>query len=427
MDVSDLLDRALSGGAYRNLQQAFDIELERSGLTRTQVGRLLDIQHRTLDNILSGEGKGHDVTQVLKLGAFCGLDVSQTLAMYLTVLPAQKVGEIQDAIELSRLNGLFNLKELKGLGLIPNDKNLRDIVARIKSFFGISTLAEYESLIHHTLFSKSKRQNKSDKMLDFWTTASIRLFEQISNPHPYDRAALTEIIPHIRAQSQDVKFGLLKVARALYAAGVTLAFQPKIPNTNIKGATLVVDESPCIVITDHGRSYPRLWFSLLHELHHVLYDLKSITNYRYHLSGESALQSLQEDAADQFARDMLCSYGKLDELGKLIHNPHVVKTKAMRWRVHPSIVYATFQYRMAEQEEDYWGAFRNQFPNFDEAVTQLNNSLWEQPSITTAGEQIRALLSTGNVHKSDRDAEAATTSSSLSAKPKKSSTTPKTK
>lgn len=409
MDISDLLASALRSDRGRTLRQAFEIELERSGLTATQVARLLGLQRRTLENLLSGEGKGHDVTQVLKVGAFCGLDVAQTLATYLTALPREKVGEIQDAIELARLNSLFNLKELKAVGVIADDKDLREIVTRIKTFFGLKTLDAYDTLVHHTLFAKTRRQNKSERMLDFWTTATIRLFEQVSNPQPYDRDALLEIVPHVRTQSEDVERGLLKVARALFSAGVTLAFQPKVPNTNIKGATLYVDDNPCVVITDHGRNYAALWFYLLHELYHVLYNLDFIRDWRYHLTGAEGIQlqlEREEARADEFARDMLCSYAKLDSLGQLIHNPFAVKTKAKRWRVHPSIVYAAFQYRTHERGENYWGAFRNQFPKFDKAVAHINNSLWEQPSIEVAGQRLRATLS-GTTQMTNRPAPAA--------------------
>ena len=407
VNVPELLQDALLQSPNRTLAAAFELELGRSGLTRTQVERLLGIQRRTLDKILNGEGKGHDITQVLKVGAFCGLDISQTLSMYLTVLPSEKIGEVQDAIELSRLNALFDLKLLKAIGLIRSDKVLAEIVARIKRFFGLISLNDYESLVHNTLFSRTKRQTKSEKMVDFWTTASIQLFEKISNPNPYDRDALLQLVPKIRAQSQQVESGLANVARALFAVGVTVVFQPRVPNTNVKGATFLLDESPCIVITDHGRSYPRLWFSLLHELHHVLYDLDSIRDWTFHLTGESNLQLLQEEKADHFARGMLCSDAKLDELGLQIHTPQIVAMYAKRWNVHPSIIYATFQFRMSEQGENYWGAFRKHFPDFDKATAVLNNSIWQAASLDAAAAEIRASLETTPPSRTDRDATAA--------------------
>lgn len=392
MDVSELLDDALSRSTQRTLQEAFEVELNRSGLTRTQVERLLKIERRTLIAILEGKGKTHDVTQVLKVGAFCGLDISQTMAMYVSILPKEKIGEIHQSVDLARLNSLFELKSLKAIGFVDSDKDLATITSRVKQFFGISSLSEYDSLVHNTLFSKTKRKSRSEKMLDFWTTSSIRYFESINNPHPYDRKLLLGLIPKIKAQSQNVESGLLNVARALFAAGVTVVFQQKIPNTNIKGATFLLDESPCIVLTDHGRSYPRLWFSLIHELHHVLYDLDSIRDWTFHLTGEPNIQLLQEEKADRFAHDMLCSDEKLDTLGLLIHNPSIVAQKARKWGVHPSIVYASFQFREAQRGENFWGAFRKQFPDFDLAVKNFNASIWKASSIEDAAVEARSLL-----------------------------------
>ena len=52
-----------------------------------------------------------------------------------------------------------------------------------------------------------------------------------------------------------------------------------LPKTQIKGATFVINNKPCIVITDFNKNYGTIWFSLIHELHHVLFDLDSIYDY----------------------------------------------------------------------------------------------------------------------------------------------------
>lgn len=98
---------------------------------------------------------------------------------------------------------------------------------------------------------------------------------------------------------------MLSVARALYKIGITVIFQPSIQKLQIKGATFACNGKPCIVLSDLNKRYPTLWFVLLHELYHVLYDFDEISERNYHVSEEdsSDLFLLDEISPDEFARD----------------------------------------------------------------------------------------------------------------------------
>jgi len=62
----------------------------------------------------------------------------------------------------------------------------------------------------------------------------------------------------------------------LFNIGITIVFQPSLPKTQIRGATFLINDKPCIVITDFNKNYATIWFALIHELHHVLFDLETI-------------------------------------------------------------------------------------------------------------------------------------------------------
>ena len=113
---------------------------------------------------------------------------------------------------------------------------------------------------------------------------------------------------------------MLTVFRALYNVGVTVIFQPMLSRTQIRGATFLINNKPCIVVTDLHKSYPTIWFSLIHELHHVLFDLEELEKVKYHLTGEPDLFLMQEDKANEFASEYLISAEKLRYIEPLIHN-----------------------------------------------------------------------------------------------------------
>ena len=229
-------------------------------------------------------------------------------------------------------------------------------------------------------------------MKDFWIKSSYKYFELINNPNYYSRSELVDLIPKIKPYTQNIKNGLLTVFRALYNIGVTVVFQPKLPKTQIRGATFFVNEKPCIVITDLNKNYATVWFSLIHELHHVLFDLEIIKKTKYHLTGEPDLFLLQEDKANEFASEYLISTEKMRYIEKLIHNPLMVSKFAKECQIHPSIIYSQFQWRKAEKGNDYWGAFKEYFPDLQLATKKLNVSNWDVQSLKLAAKKIKELL-----------------------------------
>jgi Zn-dependent peptidase ImmA (M78 family) len=229
-------------------------------------------------------------------------------------------------------------------------------------------------------------------MKDFWIKSSYKYFELIDNPNEYSRDELLDLFPKIKPYTQNVKDGLLIVFRALYNIGVTVVFQPLLPKTQIRGATFIVNGKPCIVVTDFNKNYATIWFALIHELHHVLFDLDLIEKVRYHLTGEPDLFLIQEDKANQFASDYLISEEKMRYIEPMIHNELLVSKFAKECQIHPSIIYAQYQFRKSETGQHYWAAFKEYFPKIDDAKKKLNMSNWDIDSLEIAANRIKEVL-----------------------------------
>src|SRR5690606_35632011 len=137
----------------------------------------------------------------------------------------------------------------------------------------------------------------------------------------YNRERLKDTIANMKPYSQDVTNGLYTVCRALYNIGVTVIFQNYLSTTHVRGATFIVKDKPCIVITDYLKRYPTLWFTLLHELHHVLFDYDTVKSNTYHLSDDEDL-FLIEEKANGFARDYFMPIESFHYIKNYIKNPY---------------------------------------------------------------------------------------------------------
>lgn len=374
-----------------SLDELFKGKLHESGLTKTQFEKLSGMERRSLDAILDKTSKQTDIIKLLKLSDFLEIDFNELLIIHFKDRPVEEIKELQSSMDITFINKFFDLKTLTILGFIKKQDSLEALKKRICRFFDIDSIYKYDRELSEVLYSKTKK-SFSDKMKDFWIKSSYKYFDIINNENEYNRQNLVELIPKIKPYTQNVETGLLTVFQALFNIGITVVFQPSLPKTQIRGATFYINGKPCVVITDFNKNYATIWFALIHELHHVLFDLDIIEKTNYHLSGEPDLFLIQEDKANEFASEYLLSSEKMNYIEKMIHNKFMVDRFAKESQVHPSIIYSQYQWRQSLLGKDYWGAFKESFPNINNLTKNLNVSNWDTESIIKAAVKIRELL-----------------------------------
>lgn len=170
-----------------------------------------------------------------------------------------------------------------------------------------------------------------------------------------------------------------------------MIFQKHLRKTQIRGATILVNDKPCIVITDLRKNCATIWFALVHELQHVVYDLAIIRDTAFHLTGEPDL-FLIEECANEFAQEILFPKEKLKYISPMIHNELVVQQYAEDNGVHSSIIYSFYQFEMEKQGKNFYCAYQNQFPGINSISERLNINLWSEESIQASVEKIKTTL-----------------------------------
>lgn len=387
--ISEILKKSFDTNS--NFNELLKSKLKSAGLSKTHFERLSGIQRKSLDAILKKSSKQTDIVNLLKLGEFLELSLEELLILHFKDRPTDEIKELQNSMDITFINKNFDLKTLASLDFIKIDDSVDDLTKRICEFFELDSIYDYGQELNDALYSRTKR-SFSDKMKDFWIKSSYKYFELIDNPNEYSRKRLIDLIPKIKPYTQNVEKGLLTIFQALFNVGVTVIFQPSLPKTQIRGATFFINNKPCVVITDFNKNYATIWFALIHELNHVLFDLDTIEDTKFHLSGEPDLFLLQEDKANEFASEYLLSSEKMRYIEKLIDNPLIVRRFAKECQVHPCIIYSQYQWRQSELGNNYWGFYKEHFPDVTLATKNLNISNWDVKSLRLAAQKIRELL-----------------------------------
>ncbi|MHA7101348.1 helix-turn-helix domain-containing protein [Roseivirga pacifica] len=376
----------LASKENKTLVDLLEEQCKKHGVSQRQLSQIIGIQRKSLQRILEGQAQKVDVLTLLKINQFLGLDLNEIIKLYVSGIPSESVNEL----ELSRKSAFivkhFDLEGLKKAGFIKSLIDFEEIEQRILSFFGLDNIYEYESESNNALFSRTKKSTH-DKMMDFWVRSAYMQFQKVENPNEYDRDALLELITKIRPYTRQVENGLTTVVKALYNIGVTVIIQSYLTKTQVRGGTFIVNGKPCVVLTDLNKRYDTLWFTLLHELCHVLFDLETIKTTSYHLSGEPDIFLIEEEA-DQFARDYLLTPEKLGIVKPFIFSDGVVEEYAKLWRIHSSIIYGVY----LKENENYYPKFRSYIEKSDKAVNRLKLSSWDEESIVKHAEKIKEIL-----------------------------------
>lgn len=370
---------------YENLKvnflQLFENKIQELSITKHQAYNVLGLDKKTIEPILDGSSKITDVCNLIKLGDFLGFEnIPELMKSYVATLPTEQISELVASRKANYIVNRFDLDALKKLGFLKSISinKFQEIEELIKQHFDLKSIYEYDSKIG-VAFKKSRRA-KQNKMLDFWVTSVYQQFTKINNPNPYNRESLKELIPKIKPYTLEEDGGLLKVACALYYAGVTVISHKHITNTQVHGATFSINDKPCIVLTDLNKKYSTVWFALIHELFHCLFDFSEIQNQTFHLSAkdEPELFLNREIEADNFAKNYLFSPEKLNYIRPLISNNLSVSKFAEANNIHQSIIYDFYCWEMQEKQgKDLWRFYRKYIPNSEDALKKIKLGLFD--------------------------------------------------
>lgn len=361
-EIDDLLGGLLPATP---LQELFERKLYELGMAETAVRTMLGVNYKPLKRILSGPQKTVDLTLLFKLADFLQMDKDEVVGLYIQslekTLPAPSISP--DKIKFIKEN--FDLAALKKGGVIKSVTNFKDIESKLLARLGLKSIFEYRLPTIDIAFSSGNFNPEKHLTRAFWISSAIAIFKEIDNPNDYSRERLTKFFPKIRWYSINEEQGLVEVIKSLYRLGVTVIYQPSLSNVQLKGATFLVNNKPCIVLTNYKGFYPTLWFVLVHELYHVLYDLDEIRESKYHLSNDTNDQlsvAEREKMADDFAREYLFSKEKMEFISTRFTDSHFVYNYALDNHVHPSIIYAirAFQSSKIDQPKA-WNRVRRQY------------------------------------------------------------------
>ncbi len=231
-------------------------------------------------------------------------------------------------------------------GVIGKADEGAQIAGKLLRFFGVASPAAYEKtwLEPQASYKRSQLHAIDANLTALWIRLSeVRAASLLDAAPPFDAdklRAAAEAIPKLSVKEIPVAFQ--EAQSLLLSAGVALVFVQEISNTRISGVSRWINGTPMIAVTSRYKWLDSLWFTILHEIAHVLLHPKRSTFVDDGFKADDNADS-QEAAANKFAETHLMppSYKKV--LRRATTAAEVLSL-AQDLQVSPSIVAGQWAY-----------------------------------------------------------------------------------
>ena len=288
--------------------------LEELGMTKDELARRMGRPAPKLSPIFRGR-KAITPDTALQLEKVVGVPAHVWTGLeadYRLVLARQQDMNERDRLkEETPLIKPFCYAVLANMGAVPKVTKGPDKVLALQKFFGVTclrnviTLRRYEAAFRCGAGTKER----SPEAIAAW----LRLGElkaQKIDCAPFDKRRLEGSLTEIRAmtlQPPDIFLSGLTVLLA--SAGIALVILPHFPKTYAHGATFPIGrEKTVLMLSIRGKWADIFWFSLFHELGHILLHDRNKIIVEYD-NGNPELKKLEKEA-DKFASNILISKDK---------------------------------------------------------------------------------------------------------------------
>lgn len=231
------------------------------------------------------------------------------------------------------------IRDMTKKGWIAGSKEVDELKDQVQDFWEIPDLDfSFMDKEEFCLPRKSEAFNQFNAYYALTWYRKAKLEAQKIKAKPFDRERLEELCRNMNSYTLTDQ-GLIDFLSNLEEIGVKFMVLPHLEKTYLDGAAFLDGQNPVVVYTGRYKRIDNFWFTIAHELAHVLLHL----NDQYHFvldnlrNGE---KNEREDEANLYAGTALKHTELLKYLKPKIHylTVSIIEECAEELQIHPSII-----------------------------------------------------------------------------------------
>lgn len=241
------------------------------------------------------------------------------------------------------------IKELMAAGAIAKQrvdkKSKPDLVEKCLRFFGVASPDEWRG--HYAEMQCSFRRSREDQSDVGAISSWLRMGEQHAEKldvKKFDSNKFREILPQVRELTvlppEEFEPQLRKY---FYYAGVSFVLVPAIPKAHVSGVARWLNSRPLIQLSLYGKTNDKFWFTLFHEVAHILLHSKEKKTVFLDDPNKASANNAEEHEANIWAGNFLIP-PKFEQYLPTIKSKAAACELARQAGIHPGIVVGRLQH-----------------------------------------------------------------------------------
>ena len=322
--------------------------IEDMGITQAEFATRLGTNTKTLSYLLNGQA---NITNDLakKLSAMMGTSPDVWLNLQSTydkkLIEIQQAKEFDEQAEIVKLIDYKYFVEVVGL---PITKVIKEKIAYLCGWFKVSDLRimlKPDFLVNYrTGVSDVNEKNIINSKA--WIQTAINFSSRIETK-PYDAEKLKAYLPELRSMTlQSPEVFMPRMKEIFAECGVAFVLLPNLKNSGVNGAVKWINDERVVLAMNNRRLDADIfWFSLFHEIRHVLQRKIKTVFISYGEKEMIELNEKLEEDADNFATNYLIPTSEFRKFApnKFTSDAEIVAF-AKSIGVHPGIVAGRLQH-----------------------------------------------------------------------------------
>lgn len=308
-------------------------ELEARGWSQQDLAGILGRPVQAITEIVRGTKQITPDTAVA-LGAAFGTSAelwANLESSYRLALARQGSASSDEVARKAKLYELVPVGELIKQRWIKASKSIEELERAVFDFLGIDSIDEEPKLVVN--LRSSARDGSQVAAQRAWVRR-VEVLARTRQVGPFDRKKLEGAIGSLRALALEEN-GVAKVPPFLEKLGIRFVVVPHLAHTKLDGAAAYVKEGPIVALSMRYDRIDYFWFTLFHELAHLVLDHQGGHLDETHDDDEI---SEEEQAANQQAGTWLVSEADLRALCRQRPSRASIDAFATKHAVHPGIV-----------------------------------------------------------------------------------------
>jgi HTH-type transcriptional regulator/antitoxin HigA len=250
----------------------------------------------------------------------------------------------------------FPIREMQKMGWVHKQTTQIEKLKELLKFFGVANQDAWEKYYIRgklqVAYRISKKINKDKFAVSAWLRKGEIDAEQLFVTS-YNESKLKKALPVLKELMANPNGNFLIILRTiLLETGVKLILTPCLPKAPLNGSTRWIGSNPVVQLSGRGKRYDILWFTLFHEIGHVLLHGKKDVFIEDGLENHEAPKEIE---ADEFAEKW--TFSKEDEKRIISNWPMKeaeIINEARELNTHPSIIIGRLIRRKILLDSEIW-------------------------------------------------------------------------